>query len=486
MPHRKQRPHHTMKTQLLLATTLLLTATGLLRAQGGSLTPPAGPPAPVMRTLDEIYNKATAVETQNTNQTTQLTSIQTKVNSLETRTAVNSLSGDFLNLHKISQSGSYYLNANITGVASKHCIEITADNVTLDLSGFTLIGVSTTYYAINCSGSNVVIKNGTLSAWNGTNSGGIVVSGTDVKIEDVSIKNATFGISSSGANTQISRCSMAQLSYSPIRLNQAGGRVTDCSIRDVNANTTTVLYIILADYVARCTISDVFNAQNGPTVGISSKTAFECVASNFTGTGGGVTFIGSDSASRCVVFNTTTPSVTSGSYFGFYVDSADCCMVKSLQANSSGEVNGIKAAHCSNCVVQAVNNSSTGAVYGIKQNFVAGNATGSSSTLASVITGCVVGGIDGTGIYAGGDSGTIENNHVKSCTGTGISAFLAVMRNNVTSSNGTGIFLSRGYATGNISYSDTTAFSFSATCRYGAIVTGGGVGGFDSTSNFDF
>ncbi|HZJ13677.1 MAG TPA: hypothetical protein VFD27_01440, partial [Chthoniobacteraceae bacterium] len=89
---------------LLLSTPNSQLSTALAQ---GPLTPP-GAPAPTMKTLDQI----------------------------EPRTAINSTNtpGDDDSLFKITQPGSYYLPGNITGVATKHGIEITASDVTLDLT----------------------------------------------------------------------------------------------------------------------------------------------------------------------------------------------------------------------------------------------------------------------------------------------------------------------------------------------------------------
>src|SRR3954470_4200181 len=80
----------------------------------GTLTPP-GAPAPTMKTLDQV----------------------------EPRTPIDATHtpGDADSLFKITQPGSYYLTANVTGVPAKHGVEIAASGVTLDLNGFDLVGV---------------------------------------------------------------------------------------------------------------------------------------------------------------------------------------------------------------------------------------------------------------------------------------------------------------------------------------------------------
>src|SRR4051794_19207170 len=70
----------------------------------GSLTPPPGLPAPIMKSLDQI----------------------------EARTIVNATNtpGDATNTFIISTPGSYYLTGNIMGASGKHGISILANNVT--------------------------------------------------------------------------------------------------------------------------------------------------------------------------------------------------------------------------------------------------------------------------------------------------------------------------------------------------------------------
>src|SRR5687767_2002071 len=101
-----------MKTRTAF-TAALIAAVSLLplpRAFGqGSLTPPPGPPAPTMKTLDQV----------------------------EARAPIDPTRPGFALPYTISTRGSYYLTANLV-VTAGNAIVISASNVTLDLNGFTI------------------------------------------------------------------------------------------------------------------------------------------------------------------------------------------------------------------------------------------------------------------------------------------------------------------------------------------------------------
>jgi hypothetical protein len=80
---------------------------------------------------------------------------------IEPRTLISSLP------YTIASSGSYYLTANLSGVASSDGISIQASDVTLDLNGFVISGGMGSLSGINIGDgqANVIVRNGTLRNW---------------------------------------------------------------------------------------------------------------------------------------------------------------------------------------------------------------------------------------------------------------------------------------------------------------------------------
>ena len=135
-----------MKNNLCAALTLAFLSTLTLQLSTlaqGSLTPP-GPPAPTFKSLAQIEPRI-------------------PIDALHTP-------GDAVSAFVISNSGSYFLTTNLTGVPGKsYVIALRANNVTLDLCGFSLLGNSTYSYGITIPinfYTNLVVRNGMVSGFN--------------------------------------------------------------------------------------------------------------------------------------------------------------------------------------------------------------------------------------------------------------------------------------------------------------------------------
>lgn len=120
-------------------------AGGAVVTIAGPLNPPAGPVASTYKTLAEVEPRIV-------------------VNATNTPA---SATGVF----RISQPGSYYLAADVIGVAARNGIEIASNDVTLDLRGFNVRGVvGSSLHGIVAIGvrTGVVVKNGTIRGWGQT------------------------------------------------------------------------------------------------------------------------------------------------------------------------------------------------------------------------------------------------------------------------------------------------------------------------------
>jgi hypothetical protein len=137
----------------------------------GPLTPP-GAPAPAMKSLDQI----------------------------EARTPITALP------LTIFSSGSYYLTTNLTGTFGSSGITVNSgiNDVTIDLNGFSLIGVPGSKDGITIFGSRVAVINGTIRNW-GTNGINALGSQNNRFQNVVAANNGATGIDS-GSRSLVDSC----------------------------------------------------------------------------------------------------------------------------------------------------------------------------------------------------------------------------------------------------------------------------------------
>jgi parallel beta-helix repeat protein len=187
---------------LVAALSLLLIAMLAGGVQGGPLDPP-NPLGPSMKTLEEV----------------------------EPRTPISSLP------YVISTPGAYYLtdNLNCSGCGSV-AITISADNVDLDLNGFTMsctAGCSSTEGIVTSATPKVVrIHNGSIRLFRDGILAGPVVSSV---FEDLTLyDNVSSGIVINGENNVLRRC-VVQYNNTGVIMGdgggyQGGGIVEDCTV----------------------------------------------------------------------------------------------------------------------------------------------------------------------------------------------------------------------------------------------------------------
>jgi hypothetical protein len=170
-----------MKVSIFIAAVLVFGLQPLAAHAQGSLTP-SGPPGATMLTLSQVEPR------------TPVDAVHTPGNSTT----------QFL----ITSPGSYYLTTNVVGTNSEQGIEISANNVTLDLNGFSVVGPANAYNGILISSgfSNSVVRNGIISGWN-TFDAGIFSQANNVVFDNLTVSSTCHGIESFGIGGVVRNCS---------------------------------------------------------------------------------------------------------------------------------------------------------------------------------------------------------------------------------------------------------------------------------------
>ena len=255
---------------MVLGTLVAVALASAALVVAGPLNPPAGAVSSTYKTLTEV----------------------------EPRIAINSTNtpGDASNSFRITQPGSYYLTSDLTGAASKNGILIAASDVTIDLNGFTLRGVSGSLTAIqmDVARSNICIRNGSIASWgfsavnlyNSSGGAGYVIE--DVRASSCAGQNLLFG-----RNTRVSRCTIENAGSYGIYAPNGRCVIESCTVRGAASYGIVVFEnSVVRDCAAHsvsgvgilatssCLVTDC--TAGACTTGIyveSGSTAVDCVAS---------------------------------------------------------------------------------------------------------------------------------------------------------------------------------------------------------------
>ncbi|MFL6530242.1 MAG: hypothetical protein ACJ8KX_07205 [Chthoniobacterales bacterium] len=408
----------------------------------GPLTPPAAP-APTMKTLDQV----------------------------EARTIINATNtpGNGTNQFVISTPGSYYLTGNITGVSGKNGILVNNNNVTIDLNGFVLNGVSGSLAGISDGGSNhgnATVRNGGILNWSGagidlgasfdsriehlivTNNGGIGMKMSDAcALRDCVARDNIGDNIVTGFNANLTHCT-AVGSQNGYGINLQGV-ATDCV-----ANFNKSVGIIAGNNSTISNCAAASNIGGGIYVG-NGSTVTGCAASG-NGSGSG-TVVGIQTGSGCTV---TDSSASYNTVLYGIVANPGCTLTHCTASNNTSAQAtsaGILAAGATVIGCTANNNTNTNAsashttgmgIYNNGANAMIKNCTllANKGDGINVGTYCVLtenqSNNNGTdGIFATNNLNRIENNHTNFNGGIGIHAGADWVIRNTSSNNGGGNFL---------------------------------------------
>ncbi len=433
----KQKKTKIVVSVLALAAVLVFS----LFAMAGSLEPSA-PPGPTMKTLDEV----------------------------EPAMPISSVP------YTIVDSGSYYLTSTLQSASSMFSgVTIWADNVTLDLKGFALIGEgSAGPHGVFVEGEyrNIKICNGTVRNWGGN--------GVDA---------------ASAANSRLENLRASDNRAAGLRLGE-GGTVSACSAYDNTNNGIEV--------GSSCTITDCTARSNGGA-GFSiagGSTITNCSAADNTGTGilcldyactvTSCTAAANTTSGVIVPNGSTVTGSSARSNHGYGIDADDACTLTGNTASQNYDI-GIRTGQgCTLTANTAYDNNDTGIQAGTNSTVTANtschnNGAGSDgiSTAGSCRltnnTACyndgdginftsfctVIGNTcdhngyltaDGAGIHATGNRNRIEANNVTdNDRGIDVDGFNNLIIKNTAAGNPNEYVIAGGNDTGTISTNPTTA-----------------------------
>lgn len=188
--------------------------------------------------------------------------------------------------YTITAPGYYYLTRNLTYNGGTGII-VDADNVTIDLMGFTLSGPSiqnSTFFGIHIeeSRNNVEVRNGTVSGWEMGISGGVSATGKGNRVIGVRAVGNTIGVwlGGSGTGNLIEGCTAIPGNFgSGDGLGSSGGTITGCTVMNFN---TRGIYIYGGGTVSNNVILNCTGYYGCGIMALGKTTISHNVVSNCT------------------------------------------------------------------------------------------------------------------------------------------------------------------------------------------------------------
>jgi parallel beta-helix repeat protein len=249
---------------------VLLFVVGTQSAFGQGALSPTAAPAPTMKSLAQV----------------------------EPRTPISALPAT------ITASGSYYITTNLTGIAGgTNGVTILASDVTLDLCGFTLLGVGGSgagIYVPN-SESNLAIHNGVVDSWG--DNGLSTFNAYNSQFERLRVSNCGGDGLDTGSNCVVLVCTASG--------NDEGRGIVaanNCSVIDCNANGNDSYGITVG---GGCTVKDCNAGGNGVGINVGAG----CTVKDCTADGNSFDGI-SVSGNNCQIAGNTC---IVNDYYGIYI-----------------------------------------------------------------------------------------------------------------------------------------------------------------------
>jgi hypothetical protein len=294
------------------------------------------------------------------------------LDQIEPRTPISSLP------ITITVSGSYYVTSNLTGVVNQNGISVSADNVTIDLNGFTLLGGgggSGEAIWTPTARANIVVRNGTVRNWPGSGVNFYDAGSVQTTVQDIqSISNGFTGIAVKNSS-----------------------RVKDCV---TSGNGLRGIIVDNDTLVQNCKV-----AGNG-VLGIASGQNCRLIDNQVVANGTGLNITGTNNivSGNVVRFNTNNYGIVLGNQLDLLL----CQIPETISWPSKVKLIGPLSVTTGNAITIAANNVTLD-LNGFTISSTAPSATGTAILLnsglknISIANGFIQGGVtnNGGGVYNG-------------------------------------------------------------------------------------